>query len=84
MKDIKRIMLTGGPCSGKTTALAKIGDCAFTGCTGLTSITLPNSVTRIGWKAFDCCDELKSVTLPRSLDKIGVEAFPEWTEIISK
>ena len=29
MKDIKRIMLTGGPCSGKTTALAKIGEFAF-------------------------------------------------------
>ena len=24
MKDIKRIVLTGGPCAGKTTALAKI------------------------------------------------------------
>ena len=30
----------------------KLGDYAFYGCSGLTSLTLPSSVTSIGWYAF--------------------------------
>lgn len=33
----------------------KIGDYAFSGCSGLTSIEIPNSVTGIGRWAFFCC-----------------------------
>ena len=32
-----------------------IGDSAFSGCSGLTSVTIPNSVTSIGRGAFACC-----------------------------
>lgn len=34
-------------------SVTKIGESAFDGCTGLTSINIPNSVTKIGWRAFD-------------------------------
>lgn len=37
---------------------------AFSGCTGLTSITIPNSVTRIGVSAFSGCTSLTYVTIP--------------------
>ncbi len=37
-----------------------IGSYAFSDCTGLTSITIPNSVTSIGERAFDGCDGLTS------------------------
>ena len=37
-----------------------IGDGAFYNCTGLTSVTIPNSVTRIGWGAFCECTGLTS------------------------
>ena len=36
---------------------------AFSGCTGLTSITIPSSVTNIGSQAFSPCTGLTSVTV---------------------
>ncbi|MDO4511889.1 MAG: leucine-rich repeat protein, partial [Bacteroidales bacterium] len=38
------------------------GSSAFKGCSGLTSVTIPNSVTSIGRSAFDGCTGLTSVT----------------------
>lgn len=37
---------------------------AFKGCFGITSITVPDSVTSIGASAFNGCSMLKSITLP--------------------
>lgn len=34
---------------------------AFSDCTNLTSVTIPNSVTTIGHSAFWCCSNLKDV-----------------------
>ena len=52
-----------------------IGDLAFYGCSGLTSLTLPSSVTKIGDYAFKGCSGLTSLTLPSSLTEIGKYAF---------
>ena len=59
--------------SGQT--VTEIGDDAFWGCDGLTSVTIPNSVTSIGSFAFVGCFRLTSVTLPSSLTSIGNYAF---------
>ena len=48
---------------------------AFWGCSSLTSVTIPNSVTRIGSSAFSDCSSLKSVTIPNSVTSIGECAF---------
>ena len=40
-----------------------IADYAFMGCTGLTSITIPDSITNIGDNAFVYCDNLESVNI---------------------
>ncbi|MBR4405013.1 MAG: leucine-rich repeat domain-containing protein, partial [Bacteroidaceae bacterium] len=45
------------------------------GCTGLTSVTIPNSVTSIEWSAFSFCTGLTSVTIPNSVTSIGLSAF---------
>ena len=52
-----------------------IGDEAFWGCSGLTSITIPNSVTSIGNYAFSGCSGLTSITIPNSVTSIGNYAF---------
>jgi hypothetical protein len=48
-----------------------IGDSAFRDCTGLTSVTIPNSVTSIGSSAFSSCTGLTSVSIPDSVTTIG-------------
>ena len=51
-----------------------IGDNAFNGCRGLTSVTIPNSVTTIGAGAFIDCSGL-TITIPSSVTSIGKNAF---------
>ncbi|MBR6727582.1 MAG: leucine-rich repeat protein [Clostridia bacterium] len=46
------------------TPVVGIEGAAFSGCTTLTSVTVPNSVTTIGFQAFEGCSNLESITLP--------------------
>ena len=48
---------------------------AFSDCSSLTSIELPNTVTSIGYDAFKGCSSLISIELPNSVISIGDEAF---------
>ena len=62
------------PTDGSVTS---IGNWAFLGCMGLTSITIPDSVTSIGFYAFFGCSSLTSITIPNSVTTIGEYAFYE-------
>ena len=55
--------------------VTRIEKSAFYCCTGLTSITIPNSVTSIGYCAFVCCTSLTSITIPNSVTSIEGGAF---------
>ena len=70
------------PSSLKTVVVtnsSSIPSYAFYGCSGLTSITIPNSVTSIGVYAFYGCSGLTSITIPSSVTSIGYDAFENCT-----
>ena len=52
-----------------------IAERAFSGCTSLTSITIPDGVTSIGDQTFYKCRLLTSITIPDGVTSIGYRAF---------
>lgn len=68
-----------------TTLLDSIGMGSFRGCTGLTSITIPTSVTKIGFWAFQNCNNVTAVsfTAPSSLTYIGQGGFEAMSKLTS-
>ena len=56
---------------------------AFFNCTSLTSVMIPNSVTRIREYAFAGCTSLTSITIPDSVTIIGEYAFGDCTGLTS-
>ena len=56
-------------------SVKEIGESAFSYCSGLTSVTIPNNVTSIGKYAFYDCNRLPSITIPNSVTSIGESAF---------
>ena len=75
-----RIVEGGGPCVSYHgniwhTSNDELCMYAFSGCSGLTSLTIPSSVTEIGSYAFEDCCGLTSLTIPSSVTSIGWYAF---------
>ena len=60
---------------GTTYSVTSIDNSAFSFCSGLTSIDIPNSVTYIGSFAFSGCFELTSIDIPNSVTSINGSAF---------
>lgn len=70
---------------GTTYSVTAIGNKAFYGCTGMTSISMPNTIKSIGETVFYCCEQLTSVTIPNSVVTIGYRAFyytPRLTSVV--
>ena len=71
---LKEVVITGG---------TSIESFAFAYCSGLTSITIPDSVTSIEDYAFYDCDSLTSVTSGNGVTSIGEGAFYDCTSLTS-
>lgn len=55
--------------------MTAIGDRAFSYCSGLTSVTIPNSVSVIGTRAFSYCSSLTSFSIGNNITYIGEGVF---------
>lgn len=62
-------------CFANTQHLAFIGSSAFSGCSALTEVALPETVTQIGSGAFGGCDNLQYAYLSDRITSIGQNAF---------
>lgn len=71
--SLKSVTVTGG----------EIPYRAFQNCSGLTSITLPESATSIDGCTFVDCSSLTSLTLPKGVTSIGYMAFRDCTSLNS-
>ena len=69
--------------NGTTYSVISIGDYAFSNCSSLTSVTIPDSVTSIGYSAFKGCSSLTSVAIGNKKEKVSIPygAFPSETKI---
>ena len=56
---------------------------AFSSCSRLSTITIPDSVTSIGNNAFYTCDSLTSITIPDSVTSISEYAFLDCDSLTS-
>ena len=64
-------------------SVAHIEEAAFRGCTGLTSLTIPDSVISIGTIAFEGCSGLTSVIIGNGVTTIDRQAFQDCTSLTS-
>ena len=65
------------------TGLKSINLMAFSSCSELTSIRIPENVTNIALSAFSTCTKLASVNIPESVTSIGTNAFYQCTSLSS-
>ena len=56
---------------GRTYRVTMIDDCAFYECSGVTSVTLPNSIKYIGNGAFSGCTNLSNITVGNAVEYVG-------------
>ena len=58
-----------------------IGGSAFSSCTSLQSIIIPNGITHIGWNLFQNCTSLENIVIPDSVTNIDQSAFYSCTSL---
>lgn len=74
-KQLKNISFASG------NALKTIGREAFSTCTGLTEITIPDSVTTVEEGAFAGCSSVTTITLGENIVSVGQQAFNGETKL---
>lgn len=60
-----------------------VGKYAFYGCSNLTIVNLPSSITEIAEEAFKNCTSLASISIPQNVTTIGLYAFLRCSSLLS-
>ena len=68
---------------GGAFTITSLSSCAFSGCSSLSTLTIPNSVTTIGERAFSRCSSLTSVVIPNKIETINEYTFSECYNLTS-
>lgn len=55
--------------------MEEIGKYAFSRCTNLLSVDIPQGIKSISDCSFDSCTNLKDITIPNSVNYIGIDSF---------
>ena len=71
--SLKKVTITSG----------RVASWAFTGCTSIETIILPNGLAEIGERTFKDCSALKTIVIPESVETIGEFAFSGCTALKS-
>ena len=79
----KNILITGCLNTNIPTTVRSIGQCAFRGCSGLTSVNIPSNIIEIGGSAFMGCANLETLMLPATISSIGGNAFWDCNNLVS-
>ena len=66
-----------------TNALRRIGTGAFVNCETLTSVVIPDTITKINNLTFSGCKALESVTIGKAVKEIGSKVFENCTSLTS-
>lgn len=64
-------------------AVTEIADRAFSGCSTITSVALPNTLTSLGEAAFHRCQNLGEITLPEGITELRASLFDGCTSLKS-
>ena len=67
--------------NGRTYTVFSVGENAFAGCDGLTSVQLPSTVKAVSACAFLGCTDLRQVFLPATINAFGGCAFTACTSL---
>ena len=63
--------------------VVSIGACSFRRCTGITSVTMPSTVTNISSSAFEGCSLLTEIEMGNNVCRIGGSAFKDCVNLTS-
>lgn len=63
--------------------VTELGDNCFSGCSGLTSVTIPSTVNKLGWNCFGGCEKLAGIIIPSEVKEVGDGCFNECRGLIT-